>query len=96
MKSLVCSKEGCRRPRDCGKKVCRSHISDAVNHPSHYNAGDIEVIDVIEDAGMGEHFCLGNAIKYILRAPHKGTKFEDMKKARWYLDRVIEKYEAGD
>ena len=38
-----------------------------VNHPNHYNYGEIEVIDIIKDADLKEGFCLGNALKYILR-----------------------------
>ena len=43
---------------------------EKVNHPSHYNSGKLEAIDIIEDAGMIEGFCLGNALKYLLRAKH--------------------------
>lgn len=62
-------------------------LSNAVDHPSHYNRGKIEVIDFIEDQGLSFH--LGNVIKYIARAGSKGNKLEDLKKARWYLDRYI-------
>lgn len=62
-------------------------ISNIVDHPSHYNKGKIEVIDFIEDQGLSFH--LGNVIKYIARAGSKGDKLEDLKKARWYLDRYI-------
>ena len=60
---------------------------DVINHPSHYTRGNIEVIDFIEDQQLPYH--LGNVIKYIARAGHKGDKLEDLKKARWYLDRYI-------
>lgn len=60
---------------------------DVVNHPSHYTRGKIEVIDFIEDQHLPYH--LGNVIKYIARAGYKGDKLEDLKKARWYLDRYI-------
>lgn len=63
---------------------------EAVNHPSHYNQG-IETIDVIESWGL--NFSLGNAIKYILRAPHKGKELEDLRKAKWYLEREIKRLE---
>jgi hypothetical protein len=65
----------------------------AVDHPSHYKAGGIEAIDVIEAFGLGFH--LGNAVKYILRAgrKHPGV-LEDLKKARWYLDREISALEG--
>lgn len=60
---------------------------DVINHPSHYTRGKIEVIDFIEDQQLPYH--LGNVIKYISRAGYKGDKLEDLKKARWYLDRYI-------
>lgn len=66
--------------------------SDVVNHPPHYTFGSIEVIDAIEDWGLGFH--LGNVVKYVARAPHKNG-IEDLKKARWYLDRAISKAESG-
>ena len=62
-------------------------IANVIDHPSHYNRGKIEVIDFIEDQGLSFH--LGNVIKYIARAGSKGDKLEDLKKARWYLDRYI-------
>lgn len=52
---------------------------DAVNHPSHYTRGKIEVIDFIEDQQLPYH--LGNVIKYIARAGYKGDKLEDLKKS---------------
>ncbi len=63
---------------------------DNVNHPSHYNSGKIEVIEVIEDQSLGFH--LGNAVKYILRAGKKNPEkeIEDLEKAIWYLRRKIE------
>lgn len=64
---------------------------EAVNHPSHYNAGSIEVIDAIEDWHLNFH--LGNVVKYVARAEHKNDAIEDLKKARWYLDRDIQRRE---
>lgn len=64
-----------------------NRITNAIDHPSHYNRGKIEVIDFIEDQGLSFH--LGNVIKYVTRAGSKGDKLEDLKKARWYLDRYI-------
>jgi hypothetical protein len=66
-------------------------MSDVINKPSHYTRGKIETIDVIEDWQLGFH--LGNAVKYICRAGHKdpARTVEDLKKARWYLDRQIER-----
>lgn len=60
---------------------------NAVEHPKHYNAGKIEVIDVIEDWSLGFHE--GNVVKYIARAKHKGSELEDLQKAVWYLNRLI-------
>ena len=60
---------------------------DPINHPSHYTFSRIEVIDVIEAWEL--NFNLGNAVKYVARAAHKGCLLEDLKKARWYLEREI-------
>lgn len=60
---------------------------DMVNHPSHYKIGGIETIDFIEAKKLD--YNLGNAVKYISRADHKGNRVEDLKKARWYIDRAI-------
>lgn len=66
---------------------------DMVNHPSHYTHGSIEVIDYIQD-NLGDDgcidYCLGNCIKYISRCKFKGTMITDLKKCRWYLDKVID------
>jgi hypothetical protein len=59
----------------------------AVDHPKHYNAGKFEVIDVIEDWKLG--FVLGNSVKYIARANHKGNTLQDLEKAAWYLNYEI-------
>lgn len=66
---------------------------EKVDHPPHYG-GDTtyEAIKVIDAWGL--NFSLGNAVKYICRAPHKGTTLEDLKKARWYLDWEIKKLEV--
>jgi len=70
-----------------------SNKKEEIDHPSHYNAGQYEAIDVIEDQGFGEGFCYGNAIKYLLRAKHKGNELKDLKKTQWYLDRLIQNLE---
>jgi hypothetical protein len=64
-------------------------MNDAVDHPAHYGGKDNphEAIKVIEAWGLG--FCLGNCIKYISRAGKKGDALEDLRKARWYLEREI-------
>ena len=61
---------------------------DTVNHPAHYKIGGIETIDFIEAKNLG--YNLGNVVKYITRADHKGNKLEDLRKAQWYLTRAIE------
>lgn len=82
------SKEAVQVPTDEHMDKMYGNIEhDAVNHPSHYTRGKIEVIDFIEDQQLPYH--LGNVIKYIARAGYKGDKLEDLKKARWYLDRYI-------
>jgi hypothetical protein len=67
---------------------------DPVNNPSHYRwlPGDVEVIDITEHMG----FCLGNVIKYVLRADHKGKPVEDLRKARYYLDRELKRRGYAD
>lgn len=73
---------------------------DAVNHPQHYLSSKaqcsgcektIECIDVVKHM----NFNLGNAIKYIWRAEHKGNRIQDLQKARWYLDDLIKTYEQN-
>lgn len=63
--------------------------TDNVNHPAHYKAGGIETIDFIEAKGLNYH--LGNVVKYVTRADHKGNRKEDLLKAQWYLNREIAK-----
>jgi hypothetical protein len=65
----------------------KSKTIDLVNHPPHYTFGRIEVIDAIEDWNLDFH--LAQVVKYVARARHKGNFVEDLKKARWYLDRKI-------
>ncbi len=69
-------------------------MSDLVNHPPHYTFSKLEVIDAIEVWALGFH--LGNAVKYIARAEHKGNKLEDLKKAQWYLAREIQRLEKSE
>lgn len=66
------------------------HDQDMVNSPPHYNKAGIEVIDVIE-AYAPTNYHLGNVIKYVCRSGHKGSELEDWCKAKWYLDRLIER-----
>ena len=62
-------------------------VTDLVNHPPHYKVGGIETIDFIEAKKL--NYNLGNVIKYLTRADHKGNRKQDLEKARWYLDREI-------
>ena len=70
-------------------------MPNAVDHPDHYGGKNsvYEAIKVIEAWGLG--FCLGNTVKYICRAGAKGARLEDLKKARWYLDREIQNAEGA-
>lgn len=66
---------------------------DVVNHPSHYTNGKVECIDAIESATVGktgiEAVCVANVIKYLWRYEDKNG-LEDIKKAQWYLNKLIE------
>jgi hypothetical protein len=64
---------------------------DMINKPPHYTSAAIEVIDIIEAFKLNFH--LGNVVKYVLREGKKGDPLEDLKKARWYLDREITRRE---
>ena len=73
-------------------------MSDLINCPAHYTAGQFEVIDVIEDAiqhapGSVVGGLQWQVLKYTLRLWHKGDPLQDARKARWYLNRQIEKLE---
>jgi len=65
------------------------NMTQSIDHPPHYGGGDnpYEAIKVVEAWGLDFH--LGNVVKYISRAGKKGEILEDLKKARWYLDRAI-------
>ena len=63
--------------------------NDPVNHPAHYKTGGIETIDFIEAKKL--NYNLGNVVKYITRADHKGNRKQDLEKALWYLNREIGK-----
>ena len=68
-------------------------LPDNVNNPKHYTShpSGIECIQVTEHM----NFNLGNAVKYLWRTDHKNG-LEDLKKARWYIDREIERLEVED
>jgi hypothetical protein len=62
-------------------------MNDPVNHPKHYTAhpSGVEAIEITEHFNFNK----GNAIKYIWRSSDKGKEVEDLRKARWYIDREI-------
>lgn len=62
-------------------------MHDEVNHPRHYTQGNIETIDFIEDQKFG--YLAGNIIKYICRYRWKGNAVQDLRKAQFYLNRLI-------
>jgi hypothetical protein len=68
--------------------------ADMVNHPPHYTwlPHGLEAIDITEQF----NFNLGNALKYVIRSRHKGSEVQDLKKARWYIDREITRLERLD
>jgi len=85
------TKEDVKKAWDqANKNIIATHHTDMVNHPPHYKMGGIETIDFIEAKGFG--YNLGNVVKYISRADHKGSHYEDLLKARWYLNREIAKF----
>ena len=68
---------------------------DPVNRPSHYTEGrKYEPIDVIEDWELG--FCTGNALKYISRAGRKDNAIQDLEKAKWYIERKIQRLKVKE
>lgn len=72
---------------------------DNVNHPKHYTQGGIECIDAIKAATVGksgiEAVCVANVVKYLWRYEEKNG-VEDVKKARWYLERLISELSEGE
>jgi len=74
---------------------------DLVNHPAHYTTRRMEAIDIIEVAIEDQHdpvmgYLMSNVIKYLLRYQYKGTPEQDLKKASWYLQRMIGKLDGQE
>ena len=67
---------------------------DNVNHPKHYtnHPSGVEAIEITEHFNFNK----GNAIKYIWRSSDKGKEVEDLRKARWYIDREIARILNGE
>jgi len=78
-----------KKPSKLIKSSTKEEVVDKVNHPPHYKVGGIETIDFVEAKSLG--YNLGNVIKYVSRADHKGSRDEDLKKALWYLNREVSK-----
>ena len=76
------------------KRIWQKPKTDNVNHPAHYKVGGVETIDFIEAKSL--NYNLGNVVKYITRAGHKNDLVEDLKKARWYLNREISKLDGAE
>ncbi len=62
-------------------------MNDPVSHPAHYTKGNIEVIDFLLDQDF--NFLAGTAVKYICRYRYKSHPIEDLQKAAWYLEKLI-------
>lgn len=72
--------------------------SDSVNCPPHYNQGGIECIDAIKSSLSPEGFqayLKASSMKYLWRYEHKNAPVEDLRKARWFLDRLIKELVNG-
>lgn len=76
------------------EKKTKSQENDIINHPEHYTKGGIEVRDFIDSWHLD--FNSGNVIKYVVRAPYKGTELQDLKKAQNYLNHLIELKEGAE
>lgn len=75
-----------------------SEMADLINNPPHYGDGSIECIDYMKDnmdTMMFLGYLEGNTKKYLHRYRYKGKPVEDLKKARWYLDKLIEEMEGS-
>jgi len=69
-----------------------------IDHPSHYNQGDIETIDSIKSVTGDEYngYLAGNAIKYMGRYKHKGHPIKDLQKALWHIEKLIKEIEEKE
>lgn len=77
---------------DYGFEEISNDEIDMINHPPYYQHG-IEPIEFIESHNL--NFNLGSAVKYIARSPYKGTELLDLKKAKWFIEREINKHESN-
>ena len=81
-----------------GKEAYSGKVIDMVNNPPHYNQTGIECIHAISaatDKGF-KYYLQGNVMKYLWRFDYKDKPLEDLQKAQWYLDKLIEEVMATD
>jgi hypothetical protein len=77
--------------------ISNPDMAYAINYPSHYTEGAVECIDAIESSMSKNEFLgylKGNVIKYIWRYRLKGREAEDLRKAQWYLNRLVDSYDS--
>jgi len=89
----------CPVPWATATKASVAPKGDPVNHPEHYTAGKVEVIEILEQAVQDapdpiSGGLLWQTLKYLLRLWYKGNMLQDAKKARWYLNRLIDRLES--
>ena len=73
-----------------------SPVEDMVNNPNHYNTGSVECIEAIRESMSPvsyKGYLKGNVQKYVWRYEHKGNEIQDLRKARWYLDKLLDAVE---
>ena len=94
IKATLLTDEGIKNVTCVGDITTKKQY-DNIQNPKHYTSSKIEVIEYIEDKQLG--FCLGNVIRYVSRAgkKDKDKEVEDLKKAKWYLERRILELEDG-
>ena len=84
--------------KEVGKEVWRGAGFDPVNHPPHYTTGGIETVDVIRAKMSSDRFqgyLMGNVLKYLLRCEYKNKRVEDIKKAQFYLNALVEEMDKN-
>lgn len=96
--NIIAYKVAITKPDGSDEELSVVYEPDVVNHPSHYTNGKVECIDAIESATVGktgiEAVCVANVIKYLWRYEDKNG-LEDIKKAQWYLNKLIESSTQG-
>ena len=82
---------------ECHSLDDRGDSEDVVNQPSHYNSGGIECIDAIQESMTSiafKGYLKGNVQKYLWRYEMKGKPLQDLRKAQWYLNKLIDVQES--